>query len=164
MGTAVCMRAKTIDFAAVPSPLILVTNSIAKPGLCRTCLGIEETFVSQVRAPTPAPWLVREILKIGSIQVMCLWCKDFAGNRKANSRFTKSTRFGIPLWCKDFAEHGNANSRLTKSARFGEPTLYPAFTLSDYRICDSRHSLSALRSLISAAISISTVNQVIRPR
>ncbi|GFO16830.1 hypothetical protein PoB_004333500 [Plakobranchus ocellatus] len=33
MGIAACMRAKTIDFAAVPSPLILVTNSIAKPGL-----------------------------------------------------------------------------------------------------------------------------------
>ncbi|GFO22910.1 hypothetical protein PoB_004941500 [Plakobranchus ocellatus] len=70
---------------------------------------------------------------------------------------------GMPLWCKDFAEHGNANSRLTKSARFGEPTLYPAFTLSDYRICDSRHPLSVLRSL-SVALGISTVNQVIRPR
>ncbi|GFO27259.1 hypothetical protein PoB_005376400 [Plakobranchus ocellatus] len=96
--------------------------------------------------------------------VMCLWCKDFAGNRKANSRFTKSTRFGMSSWCKDFAEHRNANSRLTKSGRFGEPTLYPAFTVSYYRICDSRHSPSALGSLISAAIGISTVNQVIRPR
>ncbi|GFO31838.1 hypothetical protein PoB_005834300 [Plakobranchus ocellatus] len=70
---------------------------------------------------------------------------------------------GMPLWCKDFAEHRNANSRLTKSARFGGPTLYPAFTLSDYRICDSRHSVSTEIS-DKSAIGISTVNQVIRPR
>ncbi|GFO40096.1 hypothetical protein PoB_006660100 [Plakobranchus ocellatus] len=68
----------------------------------------------------------------------------------------------MPLWCKDLAANRNANSRLAKSTRFGknEPTLYPAFTLSDYRICDSRHSPAALRSVIG----ISTVNQVIRPR
>ncbi|GFN79609.1 hypothetical protein PoB_000611500 [Plakobranchus ocellatus] len=126
--------------------------------------------------------------------------QDFAANRNANSRLTKSTRFGkneptlyltvtvsvyricdsrqsllalrsristaigMPLSCKDFAGNRKANSRLTKSARFGEPTLYPAFTVSVYRICDSRDSLSALRSLISAAMGISTVNQVIRPR
>ncbi|GFN91584.1 hypothetical protein PoB_001809000 [Plakobranchus ocellatus] len=70
---------------------------------------------------------------------------------------------GMPLWCKDFADHRNANSKLTKSALFGEPTLYPAFTLSDYKICDSRHPLSALRSPKSAATGISTVNTVIRP-
>ncbi|GFO19638.1 hypothetical protein PoB_004614300 [Plakobranchus ocellatus] len=64
---------------------------------------------------------------------------------------------GMPLWCKDFAEHRNANSRLTKPGRFGEPTLYSAVTLSDYRICDSRHPLLALRSLISVAVGISTV-------
>ncbi|GFN85296.1 hypothetical protein PoB_001180200 [Plakobranchus ocellatus] len=71
---------------------------------------------------------------------------------------------GMPLWCKDFAEYRNANSRLTKSGLFGEPTLHPAVTLSDYKMCDSRHPLLELRSLISAVLGISTVNQVIRPR
>ncbi|GFN76112.1 hypothetical protein PoB_000261800 [Plakobranchus ocellatus] len=86
------------------------------------------------------------------------------GNDWRHSPSRSQSASGMPLWCKDFAEHGNANSRLTKSARFGEPTLYPAFTLSDYRICDSRHPLSVLRSLISAVLGISTVNQVIRSR
>ncbi|GFO17349.1 hypothetical protein PoB_004385400 [Plakobranchus ocellatus] len=53
---------------------------------------------------------------------------------------------GMPLWCKDFAEHRNANSRLTKSGLSGEPTLYPAVTLSDYKMCDNRHPLLELRS------------------
>ncbi|GFN73612.1 hypothetical protein PoB_000011800 [Plakobranchus ocellatus] len=55
LGRAVCMRAKTIDFAIDPTALILVTNSRAKPGLQRTCLGFAGTFVSQVRAPPTAP-------------------------------------------------------------------------------------------------------------
>ncbi|GFN93853.1 hypothetical protein PoB_002035900 [Plakobranchus ocellatus] len=38
LGRAVCFGAKTIDFAVAPICLILVTNSIAKPGLKRTCL------------------------------------------------------------------------------------------------------------------------------
>ncbi|GFO22460.1 hypothetical protein PoB_004896500 [Plakobranchus ocellatus] len=39
LGRAVCTRAKTIGFAKDPTVLILVINSIAKPGLYRTCLG-----------------------------------------------------------------------------------------------------------------------------
>ncbi|GFO14202.1 hypothetical protein PoB_004070700 [Plakobranchus ocellatus] len=53
LGRTVCTRANTIDLAKDFTVLILVTNSIAKPRLERTCLGFAGAFVSQVRALHP---------------------------------------------------------------------------------------------------------------
>ncbi|GFO12841.1 hypothetical protein PoB_003934600 [Plakobranchus ocellatus] len=96
---------------------------------------------------------------VATVVVMIL-CSGRRGGGERNMIYT------FVFMVQDFAANRNANSRLTKSTRFGknEPTLYLTVTVSVYRISDSRQSLSALRSLIRTAIDISIVNQVIRPR